>query len=239
MSPRRRRHRALTRWGEAAVSRDAPRPTPTPICSWERAAGRDGTSRTGAAGPSTTCTASSATASASGRPRCCGSRRLVDRRIGDLESVRRLTGTAHFSGMVAARGRRRPVRALRPRLRPRSAPQRPVDHEDHHEPRGGPARRAGAARARPGGAPLPAGYRLGLRHGDGAGGPRHGRGQRLLRGLRGPCRERVPPGSRHGLAPAGGGRARDREPRVRPRHPERGRDQPRPGSCSTSRRTPT
>jgi CubicO group peptidase (beta-lactamase class C family) len=30
-------------------------------------------------------------------------RKVVDRRIGDLASVRRLTGTAHFSGMVAAR----------------------------------------------------------------------------------------------------------------------------------------
>jgi len=30
-------------------------------------------------------------------------RKVVDRRIGDLESVRRLTGTPHFSGMVAAR----------------------------------------------------------------------------------------------------------------------------------------
>ena len=29
--------------------------------------------------------------------------KIVDRRIGDLESVRRLTGTAHFSGMVVAR----------------------------------------------------------------------------------------------------------------------------------------
>jgi CubicO group peptidase (beta-lactamase class C family) len=29
--------------------------------------------------------------------------KVVDRRIGDLESVRRLTGTPHFSGMVAAR----------------------------------------------------------------------------------------------------------------------------------------
>ena len=31
-------------------------------------------------------------------------RKLVDRRIGDLASVRRLTGTAHFSGMVAVHG---------------------------------------------------------------------------------------------------------------------------------------
>jgi CubicO group peptidase (beta-lactamase class C family) len=31
-------------------------------------------------------------------------RKLVDRRIGDLPSVRRLTGTAYFSGMVAVRG---------------------------------------------------------------------------------------------------------------------------------------
>jgi CubicO group peptidase (beta-lactamase class C family) len=30
-------------------------------------------------------------------------RKVVDRRIGDLASVRRLTGTTHFSGMVAAR----------------------------------------------------------------------------------------------------------------------------------------
>jgi CubicO group peptidase (beta-lactamase class C family) len=30
-------------------------------------------------------------------------RKVVDRRIGDLESVRRLTGTPHFSGMVAVR----------------------------------------------------------------------------------------------------------------------------------------
>ena len=30
--------------------------------------------------------------------------KVVDRRIGDLASVRRLTGTAHFSGMVAVRG---------------------------------------------------------------------------------------------------------------------------------------
>jgi CubicO group peptidase (beta-lactamase class C family) len=30
-------------------------------------------------------------------------RKIVDRRIGDLESVHRLTGTPHFSGMVAAR----------------------------------------------------------------------------------------------------------------------------------------
>jgi CubicO group peptidase (beta-lactamase class C family) len=31
-------------------------------------------------------------------------RKVVDRRIGDLASVRRLTGTAYFSGMVAVRG---------------------------------------------------------------------------------------------------------------------------------------
>ena len=30
--------------------------------------------------------------------------KVVDRRIGDLASVRRLTGTTYFSGMVAARG---------------------------------------------------------------------------------------------------------------------------------------
>ena len=136
--------------------------------------------------------------------------KVVDRRIGDLASVRRLTGTAYFSGMVAVRG----GDVLFERYAPDFGPHQPHSVQSITKTTMnlvvGLLVEQGTDRSRPGGASLPARHRLRLRHRDGAGRARHERDQRLLGGLRRSVRERVPPGGRDGLAAAGPGRPRDR-----------------------------